>query len=438
MKPTFNLKAVVHETGLKPDTLRAWERRYGLPQPERTSGGHRLYSQRDIELLKWLVARQKEGLNISHAVALWNEIEAGGEDPLEDPAYRVEERVLEVPLIASGDNLSSLRSAWIEACKAFDERKAELILAEAFAMFPIETVCFDLLRQGLAEIGMGWYEGTVSVQQEHFASALAIRRLETMVASTPPPTRTGRILAICPPEERHTFGLLLVVLLLRRSGWDVIYLGANVPMVRLEATLTAANPHLIVMAAQTLHTASTMLPMATLLHREEVPAAFGGAVFNQIPGLKERIPGYYLGDRIEEIPQVIEQLMSAPLPPIVYQQASLPYRIALQHYLDRQAAINALVWEKLSDSTQSMFIKNANSDLGQNITAALTFGEMNFLSANLEWIEGLLVNYHFRMPKRQLREYVRTYYEAVEATLDDRGDLIKDWFKQLIEKQSVD
>ena len=69
-EPTFNLKVVVQETGLKPDTLRAWERRYGLPQPHRTPGGHRLYSQRDIDTLKWLVARQNEGMSISRAVKL--------------------------------------------------------------------------------------------------------------------------------------------------------------------------------------------------------------------------------------------------------------------------------------------------------------------------------------------------------------------------------
>src|SRR4030042_4721348 len=60
---SFNVKAVVRETGLKPDTLRAWERRYRLPRPERTAGGHRLYSQRDIDCLRWLAARQTEGLS---------------------------------------------------------------------------------------------------------------------------------------------------------------------------------------------------------------------------------------------------------------------------------------------------------------------------------------------------------------------------------------
>ncbi|MBN1317671.1 MAG: MerR family DNA-binding transcriptional regulator, partial [Anaerolineales bacterium] len=42
--PVFNLKVVIKETGLKADTLRVWERRYGLPGPNRTAGGHRLYS----------------------------------------------------------------------------------------------------------------------------------------------------------------------------------------------------------------------------------------------------------------------------------------------------------------------------------------------------------------------------------------------------------
>jgi DNA-binding transcriptional MerR regulator len=59
--PLYNLKAVTNEVGLNPATLRAWERRYGLLKPKRTPGGHRLYSRQDIEMLKWLVERQKEG-----------------------------------------------------------------------------------------------------------------------------------------------------------------------------------------------------------------------------------------------------------------------------------------------------------------------------------------------------------------------------------------
>ena len=49
--PAYNLKVVLKETGIAADTLRAWERRYGLPMPQRSAGGHRLYSQRDIETI---------------------------------------------------------------------------------------------------------------------------------------------------------------------------------------------------------------------------------------------------------------------------------------------------------------------------------------------------------------------------------------------------
>ena len=80
--PTYNLKAVVRETGLKPDTLRAWERRYGVPAPQRTDSGHRLYSQHDIDTLKWLLVRQNEGMSISRAVELWHRLDADGLDPL--------------------------------------------------------------------------------------------------------------------------------------------------------------------------------------------------------------------------------------------------------------------------------------------------------------------------------------------------------------------
>ena len=68
--PVFNTKAVALETEVPPDTFRAWERRYGVPRPQRTAGGHRLYSERDIAIIRWLRDRTAEGMNISHAVML--------------------------------------------------------------------------------------------------------------------------------------------------------------------------------------------------------------------------------------------------------------------------------------------------------------------------------------------------------------------------------
>ena len=77
-EPIYTIKAVSKRTGIKTVTLRAWERRYGLPSPRRSEGGHRLYSEREIETIKWLVARQEEGLSISRAVDLWQQLLAQG------------------------------------------------------------------------------------------------------------------------------------------------------------------------------------------------------------------------------------------------------------------------------------------------------------------------------------------------------------------------
>ena len=73
--PKYNLSFVLKETDIKADTLRAWERRYQLPTPVRTDGGHRLFSDYDIEIIKWLKAKQKEGMSISRAVDLFRELE---------------------------------------------------------------------------------------------------------------------------------------------------------------------------------------------------------------------------------------------------------------------------------------------------------------------------------------------------------------------------
>ena len=138
------------------------------------------------------------------------------------------------------------------------------VLNEAFAIFPVETVCTEILR-GLSDIGNYWYLDKASVQQEHFASALANRRLETLIAATPRPTRQQSVLVGCPPGERHTFSVLMLCLFLCRRGLKVVYLGADVPIDRLEETSAAIRADLIILGAQQLATAATLQTTALTL-----------------------------------------------------------------------------------------------------------------------------------------------------------------------------
>ncbi|HSJ54704.1 MAG TPA: MerR family transcriptional regulator, partial [Anaerolineae bacterium] len=164
-EPFYNLKAVLRQTGLKADTLRAWERRYGLPNPRRSEGRHRLYSRRDIETIKWLIARQEEGLSISRAVDLWEQLLAQGRDPLGNPAP---EAAATAPVLVAGETVAELRQEWTSACLDYDERRAEQVLAQAFALYSPETVALELLLKAASHIGEGWAQGEVTVQQEHF------------------------------------------------------------------------------------------------------------------------------------------------------------------------------------------------------------------------------------------------------------------------------
>src|SRR5512138_505709 len=228
--PAYNLKVVLKETGIAADTLRAWERRYGLPLPQRSAGGHRMYSQRDIETIKWLMKRQSEGLSISRAVDLWKEQAASGTDPLGDlaqPGF----------LPATSVSLEALRHDWLSACYKFDTLAAEQILNQAFAVHSVEVTCTEVIMRGLYEVGERWQKGASTVQQEHFASEIAMRRLEALISASPPPTRAETILVACPSEEWHTFPSLLTSLFLRRRGWNVVFLGAVVPIEQMEETI---------------------------------------------------------------------------------------------------------------------------------------------------------------------------------------------------------
>ncbi len=440
--PIYNLKAVVQETGLKADTLRAWERRYGVPTPQRTDSGHRLYSQHDIEVLKWLIERQDEGMSISRAIDLLHRFEEEGQDPLESVATPGTQRAsesrpavnkLDQPTLAEAGTVQHMREAWVEACLSFDEFRAEQLLSQAFALFPAEIVCIDLIQHGLHEIGEGWYAGRITVQQEHFASALAIRRMEALLASTPAPTRPGRILVGCPPEEEHTFVPLLLSLLLRRRGWDVIYLGANVPLRSLEATLASVRPNLVVLTAQQLYTAAGLMEMAELLLQERVPVAYGGLVFTEVTGLHEALPGYYLGDKLEGAIAEIEHIMTSLKPLPAQRQISYDYREALDHYRMRQALIDAEIWQQMSARMPNRLLATANLNFGRAILAALTLGNMNYLDADIEWVEGLLVNHH-QMPADALDEYLDVYYDACLRNLDQRGVVVIEWLSRLLGK----
>lgn len=428
--PMYNLRAVVQETGLKADTLRAWERRYGLPVPNRSQGGHRLYSRRDIEILKWLVNRVAEGLSISRAVKLWRKLESEGADPIADSLSL---RLGQVrTYVDSGSNLEELQEAWMEACLRFDERAAEIAINQAFALFPLETVTHRILQKTLTEVGEKWFSGEVSVQQEHFTSQLTIRRLNTLIAAAPAPNRLERVIVACPPFEQHTIPLLMITLGLRRAGFQVYYFGANTPVDQLDGAIEKIQPNLVLSTAQQLSSASGLYSMALALREQTITFAYGGRIFNITPDLHPRIPGHFLGVELPETFAQIEQIVGTSIIANDGVPVENQYSHAYEHLRNTM--------QRITDGVLSRIPSNAAAEngsmsfldhLNRSILSALKIGNLDLLDYELEWLENLIEN----RPDSSLsfKHILQAYISEAQENLGPDAQLITEWFQERID-----
>jgi len=418
--PLYNLKAVIHEVGLNPATLRAWERRYGLLKPKRSPGGHRLYSRRDIELLKWLIERQKEGLSISSAVEMWKSQQEDNQD--------ISQQIhIPVPVSGTGETiLGELGGQWLSACLVFDDQAANRTLDQAFAVAAPEMIISEVLQKGIAQIGERWYAGSVSVQQEHFATAIAIRRVNALMAANATPTRLGHILVACPPGEEHDFVLLMISYLLKRRGWDVVYLGSNVPLIDLDATIRSTLPVLFLSATQTFKTVASLRTMSEYLITQGVPLAYGGGIFNRVPTATQCISGYFLGTEVASVPQMVESLVASPPPMPSALPVPLQYTQTLTKLLQNEGAIAANVSSVFrSELVTPVQLENTNTNLNQFIASALALGDINLLDNSIFWLNSLLKTNGLSIS--WVRQYYAAYSQAVEQYLGEDGAIILDW-----------
>jgi len=429
--PIYNLKVVLIETGLKPDVLRAWERRYDLPKPQRSAGGHRLYSDYDIAVIKWLKSRQADGLSISHAVDLWKEISASGKDPLEEN-FADTPGSLGFPH-GVDTRIEELRNRWLEACLKFNNSGAENILNQAFALYPVETVCVEILQRGLSEIGQLWYEDKITVQQEHFTSAISIRRLETMVTAVPAAHRGQTLLIGCPAGEWHTFPVLLLKLFLRRKGWEVVYLGGDNPTDQLVATAREIKPDLVVLSAQHIFSAAALLVAGRSLRELGIPLGYGGMIFNRMPVLREKIPAIFLGETIEAGISSVERLLKDQLViPIPEAKLNQHHELVVAFHQKRTLIEQGVLDQLNQDGLATDYLLEANNYFGSGLEAAIEFGSPAFLEADLNWVSRLLSDR--RIPTATLRPFMMAYSHSVRIHMGEVGAQITGWIDGYIKQ----
>jgi MerR family transcriptional regulator, light-induced transcriptional regulator len=216
-------------SGVSPELLRAWERRYELLHPARSQGGLRLYSLDDLERVRLMQHHLARGLAAAEAAALASEQPAAsGAEPV----------------------LADARDELAEALAAFDEPRAHAVLDALLATVTTDTVLSTVVMPYLHELGERWERGDASVAQEHFATAVLRGRLLGLARGWGRGLGPAIVLA-CAPGEQHDLGLIAFGLALRARGWRVVYLGADTPLTSVADAALASKAVFVVVCAVT-------------------------------------------------------------------------------------------------------------------------------------------------------------------------------------------
>jgi methanogenic corrinoid protein MtbC1 len=267
-----------------------WERRYAVVGPARSSGNYRLYSDREVALLRWLKHEVDRGVSVRRAADDLKRRLAEDDWPRALPAL--------APPRTPAPPPDELARGLFTSLVAANERQARALLQEAGTRYDLDTLCLQILTPCLVEIGEAWHRGELRISQEHYASSFLRGHLLALYQAYP--LRRGALRAFvgCAPSEQHEIGALMLALFLRRGGCRVDYLGANVDTADLVTYTREQRPALVALSASTegpaLALRRTGAGLARL--RPRPLFGFGGRAFNLEPDLRRQLSGSFLGE----------------------------------------------------------------------------------------------------------------------------------------------
>lgn len=216
---------VTRRTGLSPDVLRVWERRYAVVAPTRSEGGQRLYSAGDIEKLR-LLHRLVEGghriasiarLDLDALTALSRDVQASA------------------PVTASSHGADAVVPEILEAVVRLDGAAIDHALRRAAMSLGTEAWIETVVGPTLELVGERWHDGTISPAHEHLATAAVRDVMSWVVRSFGTPADAPAILVATPAGELHELGAMMAAVVAAEAGWRVHYLGPDVPAEDLAA-----------------------------------------------------------------------------------------------------------------------------------------------------------------------------------------------------------
>jgi len=220
------MNQIVTLTGIKAHTLRKWETRYSILEPERTVTNIRFYSDEQLKKLLNISVLTRHGYRIS-------KIDKMSEDEIHEKiSYHM----------IDGDNDNEI-SALVLSMIELDEIKFNGILKSLIIKKGLLATTTEIIYPFLSQVGVLWGINKVLPAQEHFISSLIKKKMLSTIDLLPDPQKYApSILMFLTEEEYHEIALLLAYYIARELGFRVYYLGANVPTENIKQVIKAVNP----------------------------------------------------------------------------------------------------------------------------------------------------------------------------------------------------
>jgi MerR family transcriptional regulator, light-induced transcriptional regulator len=294
----FTASEVEARTAIAATTLRQWERRYGLPNPERTPAGYRLYSFEDIACIEFLKARINEGVPVSRAAQLYA---LAQQTPPAAPARAPSQSGMAVgPVVKTATRPRSMHGQELmlqltEAALVGDGAKSDRALSLAYAAMAVEDVLLDVVQPALIEIGERWHQGKITAAHEHQASNYLRSKLHGLLDLAGNPRHGPVVVVACAPGEWHEIGALMLAVFARRAGLRTHYLGGNTPLRDLAQFCRDMGADALLVSASSPEVIAVVQAEREVLRGAARILAFGGQGINDNPALAHDLGGEYLG-----------------------------------------------------------------------------------------------------------------------------------------------
>jgi DNA-binding transcriptional MerR regulator/methylmalonyl-CoA mutase cobalamin-binding subunit len=225
--PRHPIGLVARRTGLKPDLIRAWERRYNAVSPGRSSTRRRFYSDADVERLQLLRRVVRTGRGIGQVARL------GNDELLALLAEEPEEEALPRPAPAFPEPSGEVADAYLSLCVAaahrLDVAELEAQIERASVVLSRTNLLEKLLVPLLHRIGDLWKEGSLRPAHEHMVSAVVRSFLGSLRGAYSASAGAPHLVVTTPARQRHELGALIVAATAAAEGWQVTYLGPDLP-----------------------------------------------------------------------------------------------------------------------------------------------------------------------------------------------------------------